>query len=379
MINPDEKSGKELLGNLKAKRTGLSFCVLGAGHGGLALAGHLAIMGYRVNLYNRSPERLEDIKWHGGVQVQGEVEGFGEIKVATCDIAQALNNVDVLMVAVPAVGHVFIARQCAPHLREGQIVVLNPGRTGGALEFRKILVDLGVNTKIFLAETQTFLYASRIVGPATSHIFRIKQAVPLATLPAYWIPDILAVFKDIFPQFVPGDNVLKTSLDNIGAVFHPALTLFNVAWIERTQGNFEFYLDGLSPSLGLILEAVDQERIAVAAGLGIRVHSARDWLYHTYGSVGENLYQAIQKTHSYRGIKAPDKINHRYIWEDVPTSLVPIASFGEMLKVNTPTIKAIINLASVLHQKDYWQEGRTVEKLGLAELSIKEIRELVVS
>ncbi len=29
------------------------FCVLGAGHGGLAMAGHLAIKGFTVNLYNR--------------------------------------------------------------------------------------------------------------------------------------------------------------------------------------------------------------------------------------------------------------------------------------------------------------------------------------
>jgi len=59
-------------------------------------------------------------------------------------------------------------------------------------------------------------------------------------------------------------------------------------------------------------------------------------------------------------------------------SLVPIASLGEKLKVPTPTIKAIIQLASTLTGCDYWRTGRTVDRLGLAELSLREIRQLVV-
>jgi len=46
------------------------------------------------------------------------------------------------MVVVPAFAHAFIAEECAPYLRDGQIVVLNPGRTGGALEFRHVLQEM---------------------------------------------------------------------------------------------------------------------------------------------------------------------------------------------------------------------------------------------
>ena len=37
----------------------------------------------------------------------------------------------------------------------------------------------------------------------------------------------------------------------------------------------------------------------------------------------------------------------------------------------------IIELGSLLHGKDYRSEGRTVEKLGLAGLSVKEIHNLI--
>jgi len=62
----------------------------------------------------------------------------------------------------------------------------------------------------------------------------------------------------------------------------------------------------------------------------------------------------------------------------VPMSLVPIASMGDMLGVPCPTIKAIIHLANLLHQCDYWETGRTVEKLGLAGLTVQQIRQLVL-
>ena len=45
-------------GENKDSVTKPKFCVLGAGNGGLAMAGHLAIMGFPVNLYNRSKKRL---------------------------------------------------------------------------------------------------------------------------------------------------------------------------------------------------------------------------------------------------------------------------------------------------------------------------------
>ncbi len=373
-----EKEGREILNAIRKKGRDIKFCVLGAGNGGMAMAAHLSIMGFKVNLYNRSPEKLRGIKWHGGIQLSGEVSGFGKIDVITSDIEEAIKDADVLLVVVPAPGHRFIAEKCAPYLRDGQIIILNPGRTGGTLEFKKTLIDCKTDKRIFLGETQTFVYASRSLSSASAHIFRIKNEVPLAVLPAYWIPGVLSVIHEAFPQFAPGDNVLKTSLDNIGAVFHPALTVFNASWIEKTRGNFDFYHDGLSRSLSLILEEIDKERISVASALGIKVNSAREWLYQVYNSPGNDLYEAIQRTFSYKGIKAPSQIDHRYIWEDVPYSLVPISSIGRMLGVKTPTIDAIIHLSEILLRKDFWLEGRTVEKIGIAGMSVKEIRQMVV-
>ena len=59
-------------------------------------------------------------------------------------------------------------------------------------------------------------------------------------------------------------------------------------------------------------------------------------------------------------------------------SLVPIAALGDLLAVPTPTIRSMVHLGSLLIGEDYWQEGRTVERMGIAGLTAKEIRRFVM-
>ena len=353
-------------------------CVLGAGHGGMAMAGHLAMAGYQVNLYNRSEERLEPVRLMGGIELSGAIEGFGSINLATTDLAAAIRDVDILMVVVPANGHAFIAEHVAPYLQDGQYILLNPGRTGGALEFRAILRRLGCQARIILGEAQTLLYASRNINPAQVRIFGVKNNIPIAALPGNQTVELVTKLRTLFPQFVPGDNVLKTSLNNIGAIFHPALTVLNAARIESTRGEFQFYMEGVTPVVARVLEALDEERVAVAAALGIRAMSAREWLYMAYDAPGKTLFEAMRNNPGYKGINAPAMVDHRYLWEDVSMSLVPIASLGKHLKVATPTIENIIHLASLMNKTDYWVEGRTIEKMGLAGLTVAEIGRLAL-
>jgi opine dehydrogenase len=375
-------SDTELHERLKAtiaKDKGIRFCVVGAGNGGLAMAGHLGLMGFRVSLYNRTDERLAGVRWHGGVNVDGEVTGFGQVAVATSDMGEALEGSDVIMVVTPSTAHMGLAALMAPHIKDGQLLVLNPGRTGGALEVRKTLADSGCRSRPIIAEAQTFIYASRALSRYEGHIFKIKNSVALAALPSFWTPEALALLEPAFPQFKPGGTVLATSMENIGAVFHPALTIMNAGWIEETRGDFEYYLQGITPSIALILERIDEERLAVARALGERSMSAREWLYLSYDSPGNDLYEAIRNTVAYRGIKAPPSLMHRYIFEDVPMSLVPMSSIGAMLGVSTPTIDMIIDLGSMLHGTDYRAQGRTVSRLGIEGLSVKEIHGIVTA
>jgi opine dehydrogenase len=354
------------------------FAVLGAGHGGLAMAGHLAIMGFHTRLWNRSRERVDNVIDRGGIDVEGEIEGFGNLDLATDDIGEAIEGADFVMVVVPSSGHRNVAELCAPHLKPEQKVVLNPGRTFGALEFMQVLRDKKVKRMPIVAEAQTFIYVSRHSEFARARILQIKNSVPLAAIPAHKTPDILSDLRKAFPEYVAASNVLETSLDNIGAIFHPTLTILNAARIEATHGDFEYYLEGISQSTAKMVEAADAERVALGTALGVHLHTAREWLYLAYGSSGKTLYDAIQATPGYKGVRAPPSLTHRYIIEDVPMSLVPMVSAGNQLGVRTPTLSALIHMASTIHEVDYWTSGRTMDKVGLAGKSVEDIRLLAV-
>lgn len=367
----------EHLGQVAGKQKDISWCVVGAGNGGIAMAGHLGLLGFRVQMYNRTDEHLNAIRWYKGIEVEGAATGFGRVLVASSHIEEAIAGVDVIMIVTPSTAHYGLATLMAPFLRDGQIVVLNPGRTGGALEFRASLDRAQCAARVVVVEAQTFIYASRMLSRNKAHIFRVKNGVPVSALPSFLTPAVLKVLDVAYPQFIAGSNVLATSLENIGAVFHPALTLLNAGWIESTGGDFEYYLQGISPSVGRVLQAIDDERLALARALGIRTVSAREWLYLTYDAVGTDLCSAIQATTSYAGIKAPRTIDHRYIWEDVPMSLVPMASIAAMYGVPTPAIDFTVDLANLMHRKDYRADGRTVHTLGIEGLSVEELHRLV--
>lgn len=357
------------------------YTVIGAGHGGRAMAAHLALMGCEVTLYNRTYEHIAAIATRRGIDLEsfeGGPRGFARFARVTSDMAEALKGAQVVMVVTPSSAHTDIARSTAPHLEDGQIVVLNPGRTLGALEFRKVLIDAGSAADVTVSEAETLIYASRTEGPAQSRIFRIKEAVPLAALPATRTSRVLEALAPAYPQLIDGVSVLHTGMNNMGAVFHPALTLLNAGRIESTFGDFEFYVEGVTQSVACVLEVLDRERVTVAAALGIRARTAMEWLKLAYDATGEDLNEAIHNQSGYYGIRAPKTLNHRYIFEDVPMSLVPIASLGQHYGVSVRGMDSIIRLACLIHKTDYWRRGRTVEKLAIDQLSVGELTQYVM-
>ena len=356
------------------------FAVVGAGHGGKAMAAHLALMGFMVNLFNRTDDHIEIIRKRGGIELEsmeGGPHGFGELALVTSNIDDAIRGVEVIMVVLPSSAHAEVARAMAPHLKGGQIVVLHPGRTCGALEFVKVMRDNGCRADVTVAEAETFIYASRTDGPAQARIFRIKEAVPLAALPSSRTQCVLDAICDAYPQFIDGVDVLNTGMNNMGAIFHPALTLLNMGWIEATHGDYQFYIDGVTPSVARVLEVLDRERVTVASALGIRARTSLEWLKLAYDTSGVDLHEAIHNQPGYYGIKAPATLNHRYIFEDVPMSLVPIASLGKRYGVSVRGMESMIQVASIIHRTDYWRRGRTVEKLGLEQWSVSELTRFV--
>ena len=344
--------------------------ILGAGHAGRAMAGDLGLRGAPVALWNRTAANIAVLRARGGVEVEGEVEGFGRVRLITDDLEHALADARLIIVNVPAFAHGTLGGALRPLLARRPDGGAQPGpnlRGPGVPPGPRSAA--GCAADVVVAEAATNLMTARSTGPAQSYIARVKHAVPVAALRPARTAEVVAALNEWYPQFTAAASTLETSFSNVGAVIHPAITLLNAARIENDQGRFEFYMDGISPRVAGVLEAVDRERRAVAALLGVEVQSLVEWLASAYRATGSDLFEAVRANEGYRGITAPSTLEHRYILEDVPMSLVPIASAGRAFGLKSQAIESLILLAGLIMDTNYWTRGRTLESLGLAGLS----------
>ena len=121
------------------------------------------------------------------------------------------------------------------------------------------------------------------------------------------------------------------------------------------------------------MEAMDRERQRIGQKFGIDLISIQDWLYVTYHVEGSNVFEAMRNTPAYEGVLGPASLNNRYIFEDLPTGLVPMTMLGRAVGVPTPVMDAVVTLTGAMTGIDYIKSGRTLEKLGLENKSIEEI------
>lgn len=350
------------------------WAVIGGGNGGQSLAGHLAIMGFAVRLYDIFPETIDAIRKAGGIQVEGAVTGFGNLELATTDIREALTGADIVMVVAPAVAHREIAATCAPHLVDNQVIFIHPGATGGALEFKKVLSDCNCKAAITLAEAESLLYACRCPEPGHAVIFGIKNELMVAALPAAETARLVKLFNTAFPQMYAGANVLETSLSNANAMMHPAPTLLNTSLIESDH-DWLYYWDGVTPAIGGFVEGLDKERLAVADAFGLKLPGILEWYRVHYGAVGATLSEAVKCNRAYAEVKGQKTLHTRYLLEDIPTGLVPMARLGQMAGVEVPRMETVIKLGEFMIGKDLTTTGRTLENLGLAGMTVGQVQE----
>lgn len=367
----------------RARRAGsLRLAVVGGGNGGMAMAGHMSLLGYEVAMWSPFSWELSPLEEAGGVEIVGpEVRGFGKVARIERSLDRAVKGADLIMIVAPAMSHRPYASMLAPILQDGQRVLLNPGRTGGALEFARTLNRFACSANVVLGETQTFIYAAERRGPHTVEILKEKFRMRASALPARDNDALMEYVRDLYPQIEPAQNVLETSLNNAAPVVHPGTVLLNTQVIERTAAgeDLKFYKDQVTRSIAtLVMEKLDAEKQAVARAIGLaEVWSLLDWYRESYHVVGEDIYDAIQRNPYYL-FSAPSHIlAQNHILDDVPNSLVPIASFGRAVGVPTPTIDALVHLASAMCGIDWWDEGRTVESLGLGGMSPREMLEHV--
>jgi opine dehydrogenase len=358
----------------------MNVTVVGSGNGGLATAFDFAAHGHTVRLFDSPhfPDHVAEVAAAAGIHATRTIEGFAEIASSGHDVAEALDGTELVVLVGPAYSTELPAAVVAPHLVPGQAVLVCPASCAGAIAFKRAAGLALDDETITVGETSTLPYAVRIVAPGRIQVFhKLGDGVFVAGLPRSGTGRLLSMIQDVYPGAKAADGVLQTTLQNGNPVIHPAVTLLNAGLIERTAGAFLFYEEGVTVGVGRAIEAVDRERLAIAEALGVPVLSEPD-LGVLQGYMREADYSTGYSTApGFLGIGAQTRLDNRYLTEDVGYSLVFLTDLAGRVGVETPTMDALVTLASVVLGRDFRAEGaRTLATLGLEGMSAGELAAL---
>ena len=355
--------------------------IIGAGIGGLYLVAELGIAGFNLRLHDIDNSKLSEIRARGGVDVEGEKGGFAPVERARTDLEPAIDGADVIIVVTGGNAQAAVARSLAPLVRDGQVILMIQGNTGGSLIVRRALDDAGCRADIDVAEMDNYPYSCWRLSPTRIRPIVRKRWLQIATFPGNRIGAVFPRLSPLFPEAVAAPNILYTGFTNANAMLHVANCVANAGRIENGD-SYKFYAEGVTPAVARLYEAINAERVAVAAALGVSVPTLADWFDRVYGVREATLVETCQRlTYNsdgpYQATGTPKSLDHKFITEDVPTGLVPMSALGVAAGVPTPTIDALVGVVRSMTGKDFAAEGRTLERLGLNGMDGPQIRRVV--
>ncbi len=343
--------------------------ILGAGHGGLAAAADLTLLGHEVKLsaVKGHDKNIRLLEAFGNLRVDGFTSSVQcPVDVVADFVCESIENTvkfaDIIMIIVPAYAQDVYNDYVLQYGHSGQLVIYPCGGFS-ALSFYNKLRARGMEEDFIVGETASLIYTTKIINPANVLIKSIKQKVQFACADENKTDYALGILNKIYPQYYKAQNAWQTSFNNPSSILHTITTLMNTSRIELF-GPYKNSFYDITPAVARIMEEVDKERVEIAKHFYSNPLTLNGIMCSLYGLETDNLYDTIKSIKAYRIQHSPNNMQHRYVSEDIPYSLVPIATLGHKLGLKTTNMDSIINLACMCNNENYWETGRNTDTLG---------------
>ena len=360
--------------------------VLGGGAEGRLLSALALSQNRSVTLFSAYGAELNALRAVGGITLRGDGP-IGTFQIdqssspsiqTTAELDSAVASADLIFLTGPVHKHRTYAMVLADHLRDGQTLVIAPGRTFAAFEIGSLLKVGGCQADITLLEVQNLPYWV-VADGNTLHLSECDDASGGA-LPADRTSHLDAL-RELLPNVKPALTVLQSSFaDGSGAVECVALMLGSslAAGAGKSlpvgaqplpeRETFRTLLD--SERSRSVVSLILQERREVAKRYGIR-NLADDEIWIN-AHCGTEMGTGSRPIPSARDSLA-------LLRDTVTGSLIPLQSAARLAAVATPATDSLVTLAGALLGRDIAVAGRRLEAMGVAAHDRDEARRIMES
>ncbi len=292
------------------------------------------------------------------------------------EIAQSAKELvdqsDALILALPATGHKSVMDAIAPHIRDGQHVIVSSHASFGALYLVARLAERGVSAPV------TAWGTTIVSGRRTDNAVRVntvRAQVDLCTVPDTFSAEALELCQTLFgDRFTPRDGLLAITLSNLNPQNHLGIALCNITRMERGED----WSQGLNvtPKVGRLMEKLDLERLEIAKVLGLDVKTIFEHFHKSFhvpiGTISD-MNQEMHR-HGYGGL-GPATADSRYVTEDVPYGLEVTAVLGRLVGRPAPLHEAGVALFSAMYDRDFSQENAFLKALDLTRFTLDDLQQ----
>lgn len=373
--------------------------ILIGGGGAVAqtIAADLSLAGYKVHLYEHPDFKgnIEKIKETSEIELGGEQYNFkmfkragvAKINLVTTDISEALEDVRLIIVAVPAIGHQPFFEKLIPELKDGHIISLFPDNFGSLL-LRAMLRQKGREPDIVIGGWTSAPCGSRLLEPGKVDFILRARRLMGDTLPSKDRFKFMELLKElpIFDgaQFLEeADTVLAVGLWNPNPVVHTVGSVLNTGAIENAgrqekifgdpDAGYSMYRDGMSPAVARVQMEYYNELCEIAKEIGIKiVHYDEDQFMKKTSIMGEEFKVPFIEL-VLPPIVGPTSVQSRYFTEDIPIGTNVYYQLGQKFGVKTPVIESILRLGSIICGQNFMETGRSLEDMAIADMSKEEL------
>ncbi|NNE79477.1 MAG: NAD/NADP octopine/nopaline dehydrogenase [Silicimonas sp.] len=344
--------------------------IAGAGSVALGTAALLHDKGHAAMLWSPSGAGTEALRT-SPLRATGAIET--EVSPAVAQSAEQLaTENDALVIALPAYGHKTVMDALAPHIREGQHVIISSHASLGAIYLMQALHARGIAAPI--TAWGTTVVTGRRQDGAHVQVNTVRARVDMCTVPEDEGAAALALCQRLFgDRFQWRDGLLAISLSNLNPQNHLGIALGNITRMER--GEVWSQGQNVTPKVGRLLEQLDLERLAIAEALGLDVKTIFEHFHLSFHVPLASISEMNQAMHAQgNGGTGPATSDSRYVTEDVPYGLQLTAVLGRLAGQPARLHEAGIEIFSAMYGRDFSTENEILNALKLNRFSLDDLQ-----